>query len=116
MSHVQVVNYGKDEESRVEDVFQIDESVDLYWVSPSTKLEENSHFHVTGNTYIHVDIEKLNNIYWVPMDIHILIKMKRSNNFSSTMKMMMYIKIIGIQIKHGIWTKYYCTIKIFIVI
>jgi hypothetical protein len=30
MSHVQVVNYGKDEESKVEDVFQIDESVDLY--------------------------------------------------------------------------------------
>jgi hypothetical protein len=40
------------------------------------------------------------------MDIHILIKMKRSNNFSSTMKMMMYIKIMGIQIKHGIWTHF----------
>jgi len=48
------VNDDKDEVSEGEDVFQIDELVDPYWVALSTKLEEN--------TYVHVNIDELNEI------------------------------------------------------
>ena len=40
----------------------MDELVDLYKVAPSTKLEENSIFYVIENTYVHVDVDKLNDI------------------------------------------------------
>ena len=56
------MNDGKDKVSREKDVFQIDELVYAYRVAPFTKLEQNSHFHVTKNTYVHVDINELNDI------------------------------------------------------
>jgi hypothetical protein len=48
------VNDGKDEVSKGEDVFQIFELVDPYWVAISTKLEEN--------TYVHVNTDELNEV------------------------------------------------------
>lgn len=48
------MNDGKDEVSKGEDVFQIYELVDPYWVATFTKLEEN--------TYVHVNIDELNEV------------------------------------------------------
>jgi hypothetical protein len=62
-SHVQVVHDGNDEVTGGgEDAFQLDELVYSYQVAPSIELEEDSIFHVTKNTYVHVDLEELNDI------------------------------------------------------
>ena len=59
---VQVVQDGNDEVTVEDDVFQLDELVDLYRVAPSTDLEENLNFHVAESIFIDVDVEKLNDI------------------------------------------------------
>jgi hypothetical protein len=61
-SHVQVVHDGNDEVTGGEDAFQLDELVYSYQVAPSIEFEEDSIFHVTKNTYVHVDLEELNDI------------------------------------------------------
>jgi hypothetical protein len=43
-----------------DDVFQVSELVDLYWVAPWIDFEENSNFHVTENSFVDVDAEELN--------------------------------------------------------
>jgi hypothetical protein len=60
--HVQVVQDGNDEVTVEDDVFQLDELVDLYRVAPSTDLEENLNFHVAKSIFVDVDVEKLNDI------------------------------------------------------
>jgi hypothetical protein len=59
---VQVVQDGNDEVTVEDDVFQLDELVDLYRVVPSTDLEENLNFHVAESIFVDVDVEKLNDI------------------------------------------------------
>jgi hypothetical protein len=59
---VQVVQDGNDEVTVEDDVFQLDELVDLYRVAPSTDLEENLNFHVAESIFVDVDVEKLNDI------------------------------------------------------
>ena len=59
---VQVVQDGNDEVTVEDDVFQLDELVDLYRVAPSTNLEENLNFHVAESIFVDVDVEKLNDI------------------------------------------------------
>ena len=41
-------------------VFQLGEFVDPYWVASSNDLEENSNFCITNNILVNVDAEKLN--------------------------------------------------------
>jgi hypothetical protein len=38
-------------------VFQLDELVDPYQVSPSTDLKENSNVFITKNTFVEVDVK-----------------------------------------------------------
>jgi hypothetical protein len=45
-----------------DDVFQLGELVDLYRVTSSNNLEENSNFYINDNIFVDVDIEKLNDI------------------------------------------------------
>jgi hypothetical protein len=45
-----------------DDIFQLDDLVDPYWVSPSTELKKNSNFCVTKNIFLDVDAEELNDI------------------------------------------------------
>ena len=45
-----------------DDIFQLDDLVDPYWVSPSTELKKNSKFCVTKNIFLDVDAEELNDI------------------------------------------------------
>jgi hypothetical protein len=59
---VQVVQDGNDEVTVEDDVFQLDELVDLYRVAPSTDLEENLNFQVAKSIFVDVDVEKLNDI------------------------------------------------------
>jgi hypothetical protein len=61
---VQVVQDVNDEVTIEDDVFQLDELVDLYRVAPSTDLEENLNFHVAESIFVEVDadVEKLNDI------------------------------------------------------
>lgn len=62
MSHIQVVHDGNEKVTRGEDIFQLDELVDLYWVISSTELEEDLNFLVAENTYVHFDLDELNDI------------------------------------------------------
>jgi hypothetical protein len=57
---VEVVQDGNNESNMGDDVYQLGELVDPYWVAPSIDLEENSNFHVVGNTFIDVDAKELN--------------------------------------------------------
>ena len=43
-----------------DDVFQVSELVELYWIAPSIDLEENSNFHIFHNICVDVDAKKLN--------------------------------------------------------
>ena len=61
-SRFHVVHNSNDEVTRAEDVFQLDEWVDLYWVPASTELEEDLIFHVIEKSNIHVDINELKDI------------------------------------------------------
>jgi hypothetical protein len=61
-SHVEVVQDVNNEVTPGDDVFQIDELVNVYRVAPSTNLEGNSNFHVAENIFIDVDFEKLNDV------------------------------------------------------
>jgi hypothetical protein len=45
-----------------DDIFQLDELVDLYRVVLSNDLEENSNFRVTKNNFVDVDIKELNDV------------------------------------------------------
>jgi hypothetical protein len=47
-----------------DDVFQIDELVDAYWVALSTDLEENLNFSVTENIFIDVVVKKSNDVFY----------------------------------------------------
>jgi len=42
------------------DVFQVSELVELYWVAPSIDFEENSNFHIFDNIFVEVDVKELN--------------------------------------------------------
>ena len=59
---VQVVQDGNDKITTRDDIFQLDELVDPYWVVPSTNLEENLIFCVTENLFVVVNIRDLNDI------------------------------------------------------
>ena len=43
-----------------DDVFQVSELIEPYWVVPSIDLEENLNFHIFDNIFIDVDTEELN--------------------------------------------------------
>jgi hypothetical protein len=58
----QVVKDDNDEVTAGDDVFQINKLVDTYRVALSTNLQENSNFHVVENSFVHVDIEELNDV------------------------------------------------------
>ena len=45
-----------------DDVFQLDELVNPYWVALSTNLDENLNFVIAKNIFIDVDFEELNDI------------------------------------------------------
>jgi hypothetical protein len=47
-----------------DDVFQIDELVDAYWVALSTDLEKNLNFSVTENIFIDVVVKKSNDVFY----------------------------------------------------
>ena len=59
---VQVVQDSNDKVIAGDDVFRLDELVDVYRVASSTDLEENSNFHVAKNNFIDVNADELNNI------------------------------------------------------
>jgi hypothetical protein len=61
-SHVEVGQDVNNEVTVGDDVFQINELVDVYQVAPSTNLEENLNFHVAENIFIDVDFEELNDV------------------------------------------------------
>jgi hypothetical protein len=62
MDHVQVVQDGNDDVIVRDDIFQLNELIDPYWVAPSTELEKNSNFRVTKNIFLDVDTEEFNDI------------------------------------------------------
>jgi len=64
MGHVQVVEEFNSKINVGEDVFQIDELVDAYWVALSTDLEENLNFSVTENIFIDVVVKKSNDVFY----------------------------------------------------
>jgi len=43
-----------------DEVFQVSELVEPYWVAPSIELEENSNFRVFDDILVDVDAEELN--------------------------------------------------------
>jgi hypothetical protein len=57
---VEVVQDENEDTSVGEDIFQVSESVELYWVAPSIDLEENSNFLIFNNSLVDVDAEELN--------------------------------------------------------
>jgi hypothetical protein len=61
-SHVQIVHDNNNELTVWDDVFQLNELVDLYWVALFNDLEENSNFHIADNTFLDVYIEELNDV------------------------------------------------------
>jgi len=64
MGHVQVVEEFNSKINVGDDVFQIDELVDAYWVALSTDLEENLNFSVTENIFIDVVVKKSNDVFY----------------------------------------------------
>ena len=60
--HIQVVQDGNDEVNARDNIFQLDELVNPYWVTSSTYFKENSNFLIAENTFIDVDAEELNDI------------------------------------------------------
>jgi len=42
------------------DIFQVSELVETYWIAPSIDLEENSNFHIFNNSLVDVDAKELN--------------------------------------------------------
>jgi hypothetical protein len=40
-----------------DDVFQVSELVEPYWVAPSIDLEENLNFHVFNDSFVDVGVE-----------------------------------------------------------
>ena len=59
---VLVVLDGNNELTVRDDVFQLDQLVDPYRVALSNDLEENLNFHNAKNTFVDVDVEKLNDV------------------------------------------------------
>jgi hypothetical protein len=43
-----------------DDVFQVSELVESYWISPSIDFEKNSNFHIFDNIFVEVDVKELN--------------------------------------------------------
>ena len=64
MGHVQVVEEFNSKINVGDDVFQIDELVDAYWIALSTDLEENLNFSVTENIFIDVVVKKSNDVFY----------------------------------------------------
>jgi len=64
MGHVQVVEEFNSKINVGDDVFQIDELVDAYWVALSTDLEKNLNFSVTENIFIDVVVKKSNDVFY----------------------------------------------------
>ena len=59
---VPVVLDGNNELTVRDDVFQLDQLVDPYRVALSNDLEEKLNFHNAKNTFVDVDVEKLNDV------------------------------------------------------
>jgi len=57
---VEVVQDENEDTSVRDEVFQVSELVEPYWVAPSIDLEENLNFHVFDDSLIDVDTEELN--------------------------------------------------------
>jgi len=57
---VEVVQDENEDTSVRDEVFQVSELVEPYWVAPSIELEENSNFHVFDDSLVNVDVEELN--------------------------------------------------------
>jgi len=55
--HSFLVQDGNDELTVGDDVFQLDELVDLYRISSFNDLEETSNFHVVENTFVDIDVD-----------------------------------------------------------
>jgi len=45
-----------------DDIFQLGELVDPYWVAQSNNIEKNSNFHITETMFVNVDVEELNDV------------------------------------------------------
>ena len=55
---VEVIDQDENEETSVRDeVFQVSELVEPYWVAPSIELEENSNFRVSNDSLVDVDVD-----------------------------------------------------------
>jgi len=59
---VEVVQDGNDELTVGDDVFQLCELVDPYWVAWSNNLEEDSKFCIVNNIFVDVDADELNDV------------------------------------------------------
>jgi hypothetical protein len=57
---VEVVQDENEDTSVRDEVFQVSEVVEPYWVAPSIELEENSNFRVFNDILVNVDAEELN--------------------------------------------------------
>ena len=58
---VEVVDQDENKETSVRDeVFQVSELVEPYWVAPSIELEENSNFRVFDDSLVDIDAKELN--------------------------------------------------------
>jgi len=57
---VEVVQDENEDTSVIDEVFQVSELVEPYWVAPSIDLEENSNFHVFDDSLFDVDTKELN--------------------------------------------------------
>jgi len=57
---VEVVQDENEDTSVIDEVFQVSELVEPYWVAPSIDLEENSNFHVFDDSLFDVDAKELN--------------------------------------------------------
>jgi hypothetical protein len=59
---VEVVHNGTDELTMRDEIFQLGELVNPYWVASSNDLEENSNFSIAKNIFVDVDTKELNNV------------------------------------------------------
>jgi len=58
--HVEVVQDENKDTSVWDEVFQVSELVEPYWVAPSIDMEEHLNFHVFYDSLVDVDAEELN--------------------------------------------------------
>jgi len=59
-SRVEVVKDENQDKSVWDEVFQVSELVEPYWVTPLIDLEENSNFHIFNDSFVDVNVEELN--------------------------------------------------------